>query len=41
MTSNRDPSELAEKWEEAWNSHDLDQILAKTYASAFGDSNML
>ena len=28
MTSNRNPSELATKWEEAWNSHDLDRILA-------------
>jgi len=28
MTSNRDPSELAAKWEEAWNSHDIDRILA-------------
>jgi steroid delta-isomerase-like uncharacterized protein len=28
MTSNRGPSELAAKWEEAWNSHDLDRILA-------------
>ena len=28
MISNRGPSELAAKWEEAWNSHDLDGILA-------------
>jgi len=28
MISNRGPSELAAKWEEAWNSHDLDRILA-------------
>jgi hypothetical protein len=27
MTSNRGPHELAAKWEEAWNSHDLDRIL--------------
>jgi ketosteroid isomerase-like protein len=28
MISNRGPSELAAEWKEAWNSHDLDRILA-------------
>ena len=28
MTSNRGPSELTAEWKEAWNSHDLDRILA-------------